>query len=116
MEQAKELESAGMKLLEKRLEGATGSRYRRSREQFMSLIHSWCALLALRSCSIDVEFLPNKEIAETLGTLPERVGEKRAFKILDYAGELLKSLQVNVNDELALRSFCLNAAIKTRDL
>ncbi|MBO5762118.1 MAG: hypothetical protein J6S53_11335 [Lentisphaeria bacterium] len=116
MEQAKELESAGMKLLEKRLEGATGSRYRRSREQFMSLIHTWCALLALRSCNIDIENLPNKEIAETLGTLPERVGEKRAFKILDHAGELLKSLQVNVNDELALRSFCLNAAIKTRDL
>lgn len=116
MEQAKELESAGMKLLEKRLEGAAGSRYRRSREQFMSLIHSWCALLALRSCKIPLEILPNRELGESMGDLPEKIGEKRAFKILDHAENLLSFLQVNVNDELALRTFCLNAAVKTRDL
>ena len=116
MEQAKELESAGLKLLEKRLEGAAGSKYRRSREQFMSLIHTWCALLALRACDIPLETLPNREIAENMGDLPFRIGEKRAFRILDHAGALLASLQVNVNDELALRAFCLNAAVKTREL
>lgn len=116
LEQAKELESAGLKLLEKRLEGAAGSRYRRSREQFMSLIHTWCALLALRSCAIAPETLPNQEIAENMGDLPEKIGEKRAFRILDHACELLSSIQVNVSDELALRAFCLNAAVKTRDL
>lgn len=116
MEQAKELESAGLKLLERRLEGAAGSRYRRSREQFMSLLHSWCALLALRSCNIPLEILPNRELGETMGDLPEKIGEKRAFKILDQAETLLFSLRANVNDELALRTFCLNAALKTRSL
>ena len=113
LEQAQDLESAGKKLLEKRLEGATGSRYRRSREQFMSLIHTWCALLALRASGIPPEALPNREIAENMGDLPEKVGEKRAFKILDHAGVLLSSLRVNVNDELALRAFCLNASLKS---
>ncbi|MBR2904767.1 MAG: DNA polymerase III subunit [Lentisphaeria bacterium] len=116
LEQAKELESAGLKLLEKRLEGATGSKYRKNREQFMSLIHSWCAVLALKATGIPPEILPDKTLAESMGDLPERIGEKRSFKILDHAGELLAGLRTNVNDELALRVFCLNAAVKTRNL
>ena len=79
----------------------------------MSLIHTWCALLALRASGIPPEALPNREIAENMGDLPEKVGEKRAFKILDHAGVLLSSLRVNVNDELALRAFCLNASLKS---
>lgn len=110
--EAENLESAGLKLLEKRMEGETGSRYRRSREQYLSLIHTWCALLSLYTSGVPEEFLPNRELTAGMKKLAENVTQERGEKILDCAMELLSAMRTNVNDELALRTFCLKVAMK----
>ena len=111
--EAENLESAGLKLLEKRMDGETGSRYRRSREQYLSLIHTWCALLSLAASGIPEELLPNPELSGGIRELAGKVSPERAGKILDHAMELLSAMRTNVNDELALRTFCLKVAMKS---
>lgn len=114
LKDAENLESAGIKLLEKRMEGEIGSRYRRSREQYLSLIHSWCALLSLHTSGIPEELLPNRELVPGIRSLAGKVTPERGEKILDYAMELLGAMRTNVNDELALRTFCLKVAMKSQ--
>ena len=102
------LENAGVKLIEKRIDGEAGSEYRRSREQFISLIHTWFAQITLLTEDVPPEMMPNAEILPD----PERVRQlftpERARRMLDAAENLLAALHTNVNDELALRTFCLS--------
>ncbi len=113
LEAAKNLESAGIKQLEKRIAGEEGCEYLRLREQFISILHTWFAEIALIAGGSPRELLPNPEILEELFSSPVRPKLKtaEAFRHLNEAEELLKALRTNVSDELAIRSFCLNVAL-----
>ncbi|HCG26750.1 MAG TPA: hypothetical protein DE060_10200 [Lentisphaeria bacterium] len=111
VEAAKNLENAGVKLIEKRIEGETSSEYRRYREQFISMIHTWFAQLALLASGLGAEMLPNPEILDP-ASLQNKPEEEKAYKALSFAEDLLKAMRTNVNDELALRTFCLKVTSK----
>ena len=111
IEAAKNLENAGVKLLEKRIEGETGSEYRRYREQFMSMIHAWFAQRAILASGLESSLLPNPEILDGAATT-ENTTEEKAYKALAFAEDLLKAMRTNVNDELAIRTFCLKVTSK----
>ena len=108
LEAAKELENAGVKLIEKRIEGETGSLYRRSREQFMSLIHTFYAQLLLYCEGTDPSLIPNPELLPDPEKIKAHVNADRAQRMLQSAESLLGAMSTNVNDELALRTFCLS--------
>ena len=114
LEAASSLESAGLKQIEKRIDGETGSEYRRLREQFSSILHTWFAQIAMLSAKIDPQFLPNPEIVQIFLDSDPRpaLREREAFRILKEAEHLTAILRSNANDELALRSFALSAAIR----
>ena len=108
LDAAKELEAAGVKLIERRVEGEAGSEYRRSREQFISLIHTWFAQVELLAAGVDKSLFPNPEILPDEALVKANVSEERALHMLASAEELLAAMRTNVNDELALRTFCLS--------
>ncbi len=109
---AESLEEPARKLLERRAAGETSSEYRRMREQFISMIHAWFAQTALLAEGAPRETLPNPEIMAPLFEAGPAIDAKAAHGRLNMAEELLRSLRTNVNDELALRAFCLNVALK----
>jgi len=116
LEMAKNLESAGIKLLEKRIAGEEGCEYRRLREQFISILHTWFAQTVLLSAGGSPENLPNPEVSEILwksGKMPA-IDEYEAFRALGEAENLLRALRTNVNDELAMRTFCFNVAVMSK--
>lgn len=112
LEAAKNLENAGVKLIEKRIDGETSSEYRRSREQFISMIHTWFAQAALLASGMDRSLLPNPEILDE-ESLRNPPSEEHAYKALAFAEDLLAAMRTNVNDELAIRTFCLKVASKS---
>ena len=112
MEAAKQLESAGIKLLEKRRDGEIGCEYRRLREQFTSILHAFFAQLALLAGGMKQKILPNPEIMEAYFLSPTEVKEREALRMLTLAEKLTDTLRTNVNDALALRTFALSVAIK----
>ena len=112
MTEAQQLESAGLKLLEKRRDGEAGCEYRRLREQFISIIHAFFAQLALYAGGVDRSVLPNPEIMDACFKDPITVKEREALRMLTLAEELTDTLRTNVNDALAIRSFVLSAAIR----
>ncbi len=114
LEAAKELESAGVTLIEKRIAGEAGSEYRRSREQFISLIHTWFAQLCLLTEEVPLELMPNPEILPDPEKVKKLFTQERARRMLDAAENLLAALNTNVNDELALRTFCLSINLMLR--
>lgn len=108
------LESSAKKTLEKRMLGEIGCEYLRLREEFLSMIHSWFAQV-LFLVGADAESLPNPEIMEPwLDADPRPVlPEREAVRMLGEAEYLLRVLNTNVNDELAVRSFALSVAVRT---
>lgn len=114
LDAAKELENAGVKLIEKRIDGEAGSEYRRYREQFISLIHAWFAQLTLLAEEVPTEMMPNPEILPDPEKVRNLFTPERARRMLDAAENLLAALHTNVNDELALRTFCLSINLLLR--
>lgn len=114
LKEAENLESAGVKLLEKRIAGEVSCEYRRLREHFISYIHSWFAQLVILSANPDREMLPNPEIMQVWFDREEKpkVRERDIFHLLTESEELLRAFRTNVNEELALRSFFLNASFR----
>ena len=114
LEAAKELENAGVKLIEKRIDGEAGSEYRRSREQFISMIHTWFAQITLLAEGVPLEMMPNPEILPDPEKVRKLFTPERARRMLDAAENLIAALNTNVNDELALRTFCLSINLMLR--
>ncbi len=112
LKEAENLESAGVKLLEKRIAGEVSCEYRRLREHFISYVHAWFAQLAILASGPGKELLPNPEVMEVWFNKEEnaKIRPREVFHMLTEAEELVRSLRTNVNDELALRAFMLNAA------
>jgi DNA polymerase-3 subunit delta' len=112
LKDAENLEEPARKLLDRRADAEATAEYRRMREQFISMLHAWFAQVVLVAEGAPKETLPNPEIMEPfLKEIPKLDG-RDAAKRLSMAEELMGSLRTNVNDELALRAFCLNIALK----
>ena len=114
LESAKELENAGVKLIEKRIDGEAGSEYRRNREQFISMIQTWFAQVVLLAEQLPLEVMSNPEILPDAAKVHSLLSPERARRMLDAAESLLAALQTNVNDELAIRTFCLSINLLLR--
>lgn len=112
LEAAQNLESAAQKLIAKRMEGEAGCEYRRLREEFLSILHTWFAQLDFLANGIPEEKLPNPELLRPWLEADPRpaIDPKESARLLNEAEHLLRTLRSNVNDALAVRSFAFNAA------
>lgn len=110
LQYAEELEPPVRKRILEQFEAEIAGEYIRERNYFIAALHSWFAQIYLLSCGTPGEKLANPEMFEGLD-IPEKIAEKEAFAALRAADQLLYDLQFNVNEELALRSFCLTVAI-----
>jgi hypothetical protein len=111
MNQASELEPAVRKRLEKQYESAVAGEYLKIRQYFIGAISTWLGQLYLLASGANLEHLPNPEFFENLN-IPKTLDEKWALNALNEAEKLTFNLLFNVNEELALRSFGLNLAIR----
>lgn len=109
--QAEDLENAVKKRIEKQFDAAIAGEYIKVRQYFTGAIHTWFAQTYQLSCGVPFERLANPEIFEGM-QLPVVIEEKQAYRALTEADRLLYNLLFNVNEELAIRSFCLNVAVK----
>lgn len=109
---AENLEEPARKLLDRRADAEATAEYRRMREQFISMIHTWFAQVALLAEDAPEASLPNPELMEPFLREKPKVDPHEAGKRLALAEDLMGSLRTNVNDDLALRAFCLNVALK----
>ncbi len=112
LSEAENLEEPARKLLERRADAEATAEYRRMREQFISMIHTWFAQVELIAEGAPKESLPNPEIMEPFMKEGAAIAQREAGKSLAMAEDLMSSLRTNVNDDLALRAFCLNVALK----
>lgn len=115
LKSAENLESAAIKLIEKRMDGETGCEYLRLREEFLSILHTWFAQIALVSEGTPLELLPNPEVVRVWLDADPRpaISPDEAARMLVEAENLVRVLNTNVNDELAVRAFALSVAIDT---
>ena len=115
LKSAENLESAAMKLIEKRMDGETGCEYICLREEFLSILHTWFAQIALVSEGTPVELLSNPEVVRVWLDADPRpmLPPDEAARMLYEAENLVRVLNTNVNDELAVRAFALSVAIDT---
>ena len=110
LEQAAELEPPMRKRIIARFEAEVAGEYIRERNYFNSALHTWFAQSWALSCGTPQEELANPEIFDEL-EVPAEINEEDAYNALQAVDKLLFDLKFNVNEELALRSFCLNVAI-----
>jgi DNA polymerase III subunit delta' len=107
---AQGLEPPMRKRIMAQFEAAVSGEYIRERNYFISAIHTWFAQTYLLSCGTQMEKIANPEIFQNL-EIPTQINEEEAYKALQAVDKLLYELRFNVNEELALRSFCLNVTI-----
>ncbi|MDD5727853.1 MAG: hypothetical protein PHV59_04730 [Victivallales bacterium] len=110
LEYAAELEGPMRKRIIARFEAEVAGEYIRKRNYFNSALHTWFAQTWALASGTRPETLANPEIFQDL-EIPEQIDEPNARNALKAVDKLLFELQFNVNEELALRSFCLNVAI-----
>jgi DNA polymerase-3 subunit delta' len=110
LQYAQELEPPMRKRIMAQFDSAVAGEYIRERNYFISAIHTWFAQTHLLSCGGQMDNLANPEIFEGL-QIPDKIDETTSYQALEAVDKLLYELKFNVNEELALRSFCLNVAI-----
>jgi DNA polymerase-3 subunit delta' len=108
--QAEEMDPAMRKRMEKQAASGAAGEYMRVRKYFLGAIHTWFAQVYQLASGASMKHLANPEIFEGF-TLPEMADEK-ALAALQEADSLLYNMYFNINEELALRSFCMNVALK----
>ena len=107
---AQELEPPMRKRILAQFEAAVAGEYIRERNYFISAMHTWFAQTYLLSCGATLEKLGNPEIFNGI-EIPAEIDEKSAHQALKTVDKLLYELKFNVNEELALRSFCMDVSI-----
>lgn len=109
---SKELEPSGRKRIEEQFQAAAAAEYLRLRGYFLAALHTWFAQLYQLSCGADPASLANPEFFEK--DIPQPLPEEDSCRLmLQYADDLLFNLRFNVDEELAVRVFCLNVALKS---
>ena len=103
-----------VKRLEKQQQNMADGAYMKSRARFLAAVHTWCAELFLLSQGASFADLPNPECFA--GNAPSgSVDPERAAAALHEAEDLLYTLRFNVGEELALRTFAVNLAVKQKE-
>ncbi len=108
--QAEEMDPAMRKRMEKQVASGAAGEYMRIRKYFLSAIHTWFAQVFQLASGAGMHQLANPEIFDGLN-LPA-LDEKKTLQALKEAENLLYNMYFNINEELALRSFCMNVALK----
>lgn len=107
-------ENAGDNALRKRLETRKNDEisgaFMRCRTKFLGVINACCAQVFMLSCGVSPADLPHPELLEGLSPLPMTTPERGEY-VLRHAEELCRTLNYNVNLELALRTFALQLAL-----
>ncbi|MDD4817247.1 MAG: hypothetical protein PHI85_04685 [Victivallaceae bacterium] len=113
MDKAKELElsAAELKNIEKKFEAAAAGLYLKYRKSFLEAIYTFTAQLALVAAGTAADDLPNPELLAGLKTAPTAGEIDRAAAFSNLAADLADNLNYMVNEELAFRSFALDAAL-----
>ncbi len=110
LEQSQELEPSIKKRIEKQYEAAIAGEYISERNYFCGAIYTWFAQVYQLSQGSPHASLANPDVFEHC-ILPEKIDTLRAERALHAAEKLLYDLRFNVNEALALRSFCLGVAL-----
>ncbi len=84
---------------------------RKERLLFLSAIHTFCAQVFLLASGAPAGELANPEVFAGR-KLPERIDSGLGLLAVREADDLLYTLRFNVSDELALRTFAVNLAMK----
>ncbi len=87
--------------------------YMKERAQFLAAIQTFCSELYMLSAGVPRSDLANPEVFEGV-ELPAVVDPARGAMALREAEELLFTLRFNVPEELALRTFAVNLAMKQK--
>ncbi len=106
-----EMEAAGRKRIEEQFQAAAAAEYLRLRMFFLGAIHTWFAQLCLLATGSEMKHLANPEFFDGV-KLPEKLHEDTIFNAIKFADDLIFNLRFNVDEDLAIRTFCLNVAIK----
>ena len=104
-------DAAFLKQLETRITDAASGEYIRCRRRFTGLINTFCSQIFMLSRGVKREDLPCANVFDHL-PIPLEIPEERGNAILKEAEELEYTLRFNVNDELALRTFAVNLAMR----
>ncbi len=104
-------DAAFLKQLEIRITDAASGEYIRNRRRFTGLINTFCSQIFMLSRGVKREDLPCANVFDHL-PIPLEIPEERGNAILKEAEELEYTLRFNVNDELALRTFAVNLAMR----
>ena len=107
-------ENAGDNALRKRLEARKNDEisgaFMRCRARFLGVIEAYCSQVFMLSCGVAPGTLPHPDFFEDLSPLPMTSAQRGEF-VLKQAEELCRTLNYNVNLELALRTFALQLAL-----
>ncbi len=110
LEAAGRIDPAFAKKVEAQQTAAANGAYMRQRGQFLSAIRTYCAQLFILASGGAFEDLANPEMFPDGD--PGAVDLERPAAANNEAEELLFTLLFNVNEELALRTFAVNVAMK----
>jgi DNA polymerase-3 subunit delta' len=110
MEAASRIDPASVKKVEAQQTAAAHGAYMRQRGQFLTAIRTYCAQLFILASGGAFEDLANPEMFPDGD--PGAIDPERAAAANQEAEELLFTLLFNVNEELALRTFAVNVAMK----
>ena len=104
-------DTAFIKQLDSRIADAASGEYIRKRRRFIALISSFCSQIFMLSQGASRDTLPNPELFDHL-PLPVNISPERGAAVLKESEDLEYTLRFNVNDELALRTFAVNIAMR----
>ncbi|MDD3118729.1 MAG: hypothetical protein PHQ27_06095 [Victivallales bacterium] len=107
---SEQLEPAARKRIEEQFQAAAVAEYLRLRMFFLSAMHTWFAQLYLLASGATMEQLPNPDFFAAV-EMPASPDEDFAYHAMKFADELIFNLRFNVDESLALRTFCLNVAV-----
>ncbi|MEM4247762.1 MAG: hypothetical protein QXH80_00690 [Candidatus Nanoarchaeia archaeon] len=103
---------SAIRRLEEKIEAEIQAEYLMLRSAFLSMLHSWFAQLYMRACGVPSESIPNPELFFPLKGKKFPLNEKKAYKNLIFVEALLDNLKWNIDDELAIREFCIRIALE----
>ena len=104
-------DAAFIKMLDSRIADAVSGEYIRLRRRFIAFITTFCSQIFMLSEGVSRNDLPNREIFDHLA-IPLNISRETGMKIVRESEELEYTLRFNVNDELALRTFAVNLAMR----
>ncbi len=112
--QAKSLEmtAAQIKNIEKKRDSAAAGLYGKYRRTFLEAVYAFAAQAAMLADGVPVAALPAPSMLD-MSALPESLSAEVMHLNLDSAAELVLNFDYQVSEDLAVRSFALDVAMRT---